>query len=456
MWKIFAFVKILPSLRPTPSVMRKLLVVLFVAGVGVGAFLWGRAVSQAAPNDPRNAKAVGCSSNSPDSVVAYLKGTIPITRQELGEYLILRQGADRIDNLVNRRIIELACREKDIYVSDAEVDAQFADDLRALNGNNVSTTDLAVTIFRRFNKTLYEWKEDVIRPRIAMKKLLRSEVTVTDEEVRNAYEMRYGPKVECRMIVMRPHSPKHWGDIREKAVVSKDAFYRLAADKEAQIIDVIRERGGQIPPIYRHFGEPAIEKAAFALRVGEVSQIIEMPDETAVLLLCENHIPMRSDTAFDERMKYALQQDVTEVKINQKIPEKLQELRRIWAPEIYLPRPNRTNQMAMNGSYNNSQAMELTGPPPEALQAADKGAMPPPPLVIPPPVTLPPVTPPGDPIKLQPPPADAVKSGEPAGSGQDAPPSSGAYPFSSFGTDTSSPPVFPVPVVPALRPNPNQ
>ena len=70
-------------------------------------------------------------SNDPNGVVAYLKGNIPITCQELGDYLIERQGAERIENLVNRRIIELACRERGIFVSDAEVDAQFAEDMKA-------------------------------------------------------------------------------------------------------------------------------------------------------------------------------------------------------------------------------------------------------------------------------------------------------------------------------------
>src|SRR5437763_11341700 len=42
-------------------------------------------------------------------VVAYVYGTTPITREDLGEYLIARQGADKVELLVNKRIIEIAC-----------------------------------------------------------------------------------------------------------------------------------------------------------------------------------------------------------------------------------------------------------------------------------------------------------------------------------------------------------
>src|SRR5262245_1866589 len=57
---------------------------------------------------------------SPDysrRVVARIFNSVDISREELGEYLIARFGADRLDNLVNQRIIEHACRQKGIEVT---------------------------------------------------------------------------------------------------------------------------------------------------------------------------------------------------------------------------------------------------------------------------------------------------------------------------------------------------
>src|SRR5262249_23602779 len=63
-------------------------------------------------------------------VVAYYNGTVPVTREDLGEYLIARMGAERLENLVNKKIIEYYCRDRGIEVTAAEVEAAYIDDLK--------------------------------------------------------------------------------------------------------------------------------------------------------------------------------------------------------------------------------------------------------------------------------------------------------------------------------------
>ena len=140
MWKMFAFVKVLP--RPGAGMLRKMLMLAFVVCAAVGAFFWGRlsATQSGGPKESAelNSWTQAADLPNPQGVVAHLKGNIAITRQELGEYLIARFGADRIQAMVNRRIIELACREKNIFVSNEEVDQQLAEDLRALGATTSS------------------------------------------------------------------------------------------------------------------------------------------------------------------------------------------------------------------------------------------------------------------------------------------------------------------------------
>src|SRR4051812_47422543 len=64
------------------------------------------------------------------AVVAYINENEPITRQELGEYLIARYGTEKIELLVNRRVIEVACRARGIEVTAGEVEAALGDDLK--------------------------------------------------------------------------------------------------------------------------------------------------------------------------------------------------------------------------------------------------------------------------------------------------------------------------------------
>ena len=247
---------------------------LFVAGVGVGAFFWGRNVASQTPrprtmDDPFNTPYTAVADKTySEGVVAYLWGRVPITRQELGEYLIARQGNERIESLVNRRIIELACREKGIFVSDAEVDAQFADDLKALGATQITRDQFVLHILKRFNKTEYEWKEDIIRPHIAMTKLVRLEIHITQEDIEKAYDAVYGPSVECRMIVMRAGDPGGWLKVREKIQADPRAFDELARSKEVQFIEILRNNDGKAPPICKNFGDASIERAASASQGG--------------------------------------------------------------------------------------------------------------------------------------------------------------------------------------------
>ena len=107
--------------------------------------------------------------------------TCAITREELGEYLIARHGADRLQHLVNKRIIELACQAHGIQVSDKEIDAALAEDLASLK---VSAKEFEEKTLKDYGKSLYEWREDVIRPKLYMTKLCQDSVDVTPDDLK--------------------------------------------------------------------------------------------------------------------------------------------------------------------------------------------------------------------------------------------------------------------------------
>src|SRR5262245_44625641 len=80
------------------------------AAVGGLAFYLGRVamMSQATAGSPRGVVrsqepqmpvSSPAPAGDPNEVLAYIHGTIPITRQELAEYLIARQGKERLDLL---------------------------------------------------------------------------------------------------------------------------------------------------------------------------------------------------------------------------------------------------------------------------------------------------------------------------------------------------------------------
>jgi hypothetical protein len=331
--------KRLRVLVPGKAAWRRMALACGALGVVALAFCWGRwgAMPQATAQAPGaavpgtlpvSAETAGDYGRRP---VAYIYNT-PITREELGEYLIARFGPERINFMVNRRIIEHECQVKGIQVSDAEVEAQLIEDLRIMNC--VKIEDFVTTVLRRYNKTLYEYKEDVIRPKLAMAKLVRPSIVVTEDDLKMGFEAHYGPKVRCRMIVISKDQERQKNEIWARASKSTEGF-----DEEArhQFIKDLAANGGAVPPINKHFGDQRVEKIAFSLKPGEVSELIGMPDGTTLILRCEEHIPADETHRMDQE-RMALHREITEMKLAQQIPLYVQKLSAAAAPKILLPK----------------------------------------------------------------------------------------------------------------------
>jgi hypothetical protein len=325
---------ILAKLRPSPAVLRKLMPVLGMIVVGVVTYwLTLRNTATGQPGDPRQKTALNTTGGNYDNrVVAYIYGDTPITREELGEYLIARFGAERLDFLVNRRIVELQCKSRGIEVTDAMIDAQLDRDLEKM-GPNFNRKNFNDLVLKKFNKTMYEWKEDVIRPKLMMVQLVAPLVKVTDEDLRKGFEGRYGPKVECRWIVLPDNNAKN--QLWDKAKESEAGFVEVATKNNLPVL--CREGGRGVPPIHRHFGDPNIERIAFGLKVGDVSPLIALPDKTVVILKCDRHIPEEKGKQFQEE-RLALYQEIHELKLQQMINEKVAVLRKDANPKLLLQR----------------------------------------------------------------------------------------------------------------------
>lgn len=330
--------------------MRKGLMALVMLGITVAAFYWGRlgVTSKLEAQQIGNRfNPVGQTSapatDYSQRVVAYIYDNIPITRQELGEYLIARFGQERIDFLINRRLVEMACQGKNINVTDAEVEAQFREELKGF-GANMTAKDFTNQVLKRFNKSLYEWKEDVIRPKLMLAQLCKPMVEVTQQDLLNAYEAKYGPKVQCRMIAFAKqdrHTAETWAKISQ----SEEAF---AEQARTQYIPTLSAKGGVIAPIHKHFGDAKVEAAAFALKPGQVTQLMEMPDKNYIVLKCDKLIPADTNKSFDS-VRLDLDKEMRDIKLAQKIPEYFAKLREQAHPRVLI-----TNQVPQENLERNA------------------------------------------------------------------------------------------------------
>ena len=336
----------LAKITPDSWLLKKLFMLAVLGAACFGAFCWGRRQplgAQQPGNQALDIPGIGrVSTQDYDRrIVAYLYQNEVITRAELGEYLIARFGPERLEFLINRKIVEMEGRKRNIFVTDAEVEDRFRQDLRSF-GKNVPLTekDFETQVLRRFNKTLYEWKEDVVRPKIMMEKIVKPMVKVTDQDVQDGFEARFGPKVECRMIVLEKGNSEVVHNVWLDARRGPDQFMEQA---RKQFIPNLAADGGRVPAIHKHFGDKNLEDAAFRLRPKEISEPITMPDKTSVILMCERLIPP------DVTVKYTneylrIHREVEEMRIAQKIPEVFTEMRKFASPRPVLE--NAVNHVA--------------------------------------------------------------------------------------------------------------
>src|SRR5207244_3545689 len=135
---------------------------LGLVGSAALGFWFGRGAPQgsvhAGPPPAAPAPAAPASDYS-QRVVAYINGNVPVTREDLGEHLIARGGVDKLELLVNKKIIEMACQKRGIDVTAAEVEAAIDRDLGVMG--NIKRSEFISRVLKQYRMSLYEWKEDV-------------------------------------------------------------------------------------------------------------------------------------------------------------------------------------------------------------------------------------------------------------------------------------------------------
>jgi hypothetical protein len=324
------------SAKVTPS--GKLGHALLVAGgmvaLSVMAFFLGQrtGLGRADADPPIQTLSVLDQGMSPEipSIVAYIYGNIPVTRDELGMYLVERFGKERTEYLVNRKIVEMACRNRGIVVTNAEIEAQIDVDLQSM-GAGLTRKDFENHILHRFKKTMFEWREDVVRPKLLLAKLVKPTIVVTEEDMTKAFEARFHEQVKVRLIVFQTkdkHAEDVWHRVKDDEVAFKE-------EAKKQFLPNLQANGGEVPPIHKHFGDPRIEKEAFGLQDGQVSALIEMPDKSCVILKRDGIVPRNDKVAMDQ-VRAKLYQDIADFKLAMAIPQYFNKLREEARPQIFL------------------------------------------------------------------------------------------------------------------------
>jgi parvulin-like peptidyl-prolyl isomerase len=226
-----------------------------------------------------------------------------ITIRDLAEECIDRHGVEVLDGAIGRKLLEQACKKRNIVITQQDMDAEVA---RAAISMGKVTPDNRPDIPAWIKEVTEEqgiafdlYMYDTVWPTVALKKLVGSKIEVTSDDLQKGFEANYGPRVRCRAIVFNNQrlAQEVWGMIKEemdKNLAMRDPPKQLKMNVERfgdfaeqySIESSSRVLRGEVPPIQRFGGQPKLEEAAFKLRAGELSEIVQVEDKF-VLMLCE-------------------------------------------------------------------------------------------------------------------------------------------------------------------------
>ncbi|MBX9791107.1 MAG: peptidylprolyl isomerase, partial [Pirellulales bacterium] len=236
----------------------------------------------------------------------------PVSRDELGKQCLWRYGKDVLESMVNRRIIEAECRRQQITITQKDVDAEID---RMAQRFGFSTPQWLKMLEEERHIKPTQYAKDIIWPTLALQHIASSKLTVTQQDLQEAWETQYGETIQARLISC---SDRRKADkVRELAMQKPDDFGNLAKQYS-------EDRGsasikGLIQPIRKHLGDKELERVAFSLQEGQISEVIQVQNQF-VILKCEGRYPPR-----DVKMEQ-VQQLLTEAIRDKKLRDAADEL----------------------------------------------------------------------------------------------------------------------------------
>jgi len=214
--------------------------------------------------------------------VALVNGA-EITADQLAAECLARHGESALETLVNRAIIDQACRRSGITITPADVSAEIEAMAKRFN---VPRDKWLALIEQERAIPPDRYAEDIVWPMLALRALARDSGEPTEAELRRAFENRFGPAVKARIIAARTRAEAE--SLRAKALAAPDDFGGLARQHSVDVASA--SANGWVQPIRLHSGDPAFDATAFGLEPGGISQVVQVADQF-IVIKCEGRLP---------------------------------------------------------------------------------------------------------------------------------------------------------------------
>ncbi len=236
---------------------------------------------QAAAN-PGTAAGVAADQNAAQQNISAVVNGQPITRKQLADECMRRYGQEVLESIVNKHLIMQECQLRGVTITNQDVENEV-DDMATKFGLSKDRWLKMLESEREIQPDQY--RREIVWPTLALRRLAAQSIVVNTEELREAYEARYGRSVRVRVISTSTQEKAN--QLLRKAQAAPDSFGDLAKQFSEDTNSAAAR--GVIPPIRRHVGNEEVEKVAFALKPGEISRVINVANQY-LILKCEEQV----------------------------------------------------------------------------------------------------------------------------------------------------------------------
>jgi foldase protein PrsA len=259
-----------------------------------------------------------------------------ITRQQLAEECMVKEGKKVLEVMINRALVEQALANRKMSVTAAEIDAEID---AIANRFGIPRESWLRTLDKERGISPAQYAREIVFPAIALRKLCADRVTVTPKDLQEAFESQYGEKLRVRMILVNTEGKaiQIWEELHN----NPGGFTALAKEKSQDRGSA--PLGGLLgEPITRHAYPKNLSDQAFAQLVdgdprdrdtshkpkdGDITGPIQAGESAWVILQREELLPAsKSISLKDEHIRQATYEMIYQVKLKEAMEKFFEEL----------------------------------------------------------------------------------------------------------------------------------
>ncbi|MDF2935526.1 MAG: PpiC-type peptidyl-prolyl cis-trans isomerase [Paenibacillaceae bacterium] len=203
-----------------------------------------------------------------DDTVAKVNG-ISILKSQLYSAMVKAGGPQTLETMISEELVKQESDKANIQVTDADLDKEMEQIKKSFSSDEEFAQALVT-----YNMTLESLKADM-HIQVQLRKLLEPQVKISDEDIKTYYDtnlesMKTPEQVRASHILV---ATKEEAEAVLTSLKGGADFAALAKEKSTDTAS--KEAGGDLEFFPKGVMEESFETAAFALKDGELSSVVE-------------------------------------------------------------------------------------------------------------------------------------------------------------------------------------